>query len=344
MSIAFANGDSYQLVPWSGPTVASGNLTWAMRVFATATTLASDQQMAFLDTSGGATCVLFIDDHAGAGPRNWAAFVTNDAFTIFAQATDPSALTLNTWYHVAMTWDGTSTRLYVNGVLVNTNTPAATTRTGNWSNWGAPSNFQGSMQDVVTYNAALSVDEIKQLYRSRIPQRRANLVMHMPYITAPGLGNYSGVGNNVVYSGGGSPALGDETAGIPWGTPDSSVVIKKAAVNTAALAGNTLETGTMLAALAVSGNQLETGSALAVAGLAGGGVQTASMQAVASFLGATVQSAGETAVAQMLASILETGGMTATSSGGGGGSAATRNLTNPARRPLHILSRRGARR
>lgn len=268
MSILFAGGTSYQLVPWSGPTIASGNFTVAMRLYATTATLLSDQQMFFLDTSGGATAVLFIDDHGGAGPKNWAGFVTNDAFSIFAQATDPSTLTLNTWYHVAMTWDGTSTRLYVNGALVATNTPAATTRTGNWSNWGAPGNFDGAVQDVVTYNAALTVDEIMQLYRARMPLRRTNLVMWLPMLTAPGLDNLSGVGVNAALSGG-APGAGNDLAAVPWGVGISPQAFRLAPLLAISASGSQLETGNVTVTLsksaASSGSQLETG--LVTAGL-----------------------------------------------------------------------------
>jgi glucose/arabinose dehydrogenase/PKD repeat protein len=77
----------------------------------------------------------------------------------------PSALALNAWSHLAMTWDGANIRLYVNGAQVST---AALTGTafastgplrigGNnvWSEW-----FNGVIDDVRVYSRALSAAEV----------------------------------------------------------------------------------------------------------------------------------------------------------------------------------------
>jgi len=70
------------------------------------------------------------------------------------------ALTPGTWWHVAATWDGTTTRLYVNGTLVGSSTTAlkapsgsATTYVGLGEN--APP-FQGDLDEVAYYGQALS--------------------------------------------------------------------------------------------------------------------------------------------------------------------------------------------
>ncbi|MSR71450.1 MAG: LamG domain-containing protein [Candidatus Taylorbacteria bacterium] len=75
------------------------------------------------------------------------------------------------WYHVTVTWDGTTTRLYVNGVQENSaaggrpdNQPASReVRIGNFKGY-ASSEFQGPIDDVRVYSRALSVAEVKQLY------------------------------------------------------------------------------------------------------------------------------------------------------------------------------------
>jgi hypothetical protein len=77
----------------------------------------------------------------------------------------PSALALNAWSHLAMTWDGTTLRLYVNGAQAST---AALTGTaavssgplrigGNavWPEW-----FSGLIDDVRVYNRALTAAEV----------------------------------------------------------------------------------------------------------------------------------------------------------------------------------------
>ena len=77
----------------------------------------------------------------------------------------PSALPLNTWSHLAMTWDGLTMRLYVNGTQVSTSALTGTVRTstsplrmgGNavWPEW-----FNGVIDEVRVYNRALSAAEV----------------------------------------------------------------------------------------------------------------------------------------------------------------------------------------
>ena len=70
------------------------------------------------------------------------------------------SLTLNVWSHLAVTYDGTTVRLYVNGGIADTSTyagsiPASTgpLRLGGnaiWQEW-----FRGDLDDVRVYNRAL---------------------------------------------------------------------------------------------------------------------------------------------------------------------------------------------
>ncbi len=79
--------------------------------------------------------------------------------------TGPSALPVNTWSHLAATYDGSNLRLYVNGTLVRT---AAATgamapstgalRIGGNSIWGEY--FAGLIDEAHVYNRALSASEI----------------------------------------------------------------------------------------------------------------------------------------------------------------------------------------
>jgi hypothetical protein len=80
--------------------------------------------------------------------------------------TDPSALPLNTWSHLAGTYDGATLRLYVNGALVASQafTGAITTspgalRLGGNSVWGEY--FRGRLDEVRIYNRPLSQAEIQ---------------------------------------------------------------------------------------------------------------------------------------------------------------------------------------
>jgi hypothetical protein len=78
--------------------------------------------------------------------------------------------TINKWEHVVMTYDGSDTYLYVNGVLRSgpiATTPGSPTvdaaRLGRRLDNSFPS--AGSIDDVRIYNRALSATEISQLYR-----------------------------------------------------------------------------------------------------------------------------------------------------------------------------------
>jgi hypothetical protein len=81
-------------------------------------------------------------------------------------ATGPTAPALNTWTHMAATYDGSAVRLYVNGTQVasapQTGPLAASTGAlrlgGNslWAEW-----FAGRLDDVRIYNTALSGTQIQ---------------------------------------------------------------------------------------------------------------------------------------------------------------------------------------
>jgi len=78
----------------------------------------------------------------------------------------PAALPLNTWTHLAATFDGTTVRLYVNGVEVasQTQTTPLTTSTATLQIGGdaySGENFAGRIDEVRIYNRALSPSEIQ---------------------------------------------------------------------------------------------------------------------------------------------------------------------------------------
>jgi Concanavalin A-like lectin/glucanases superfamily len=80
-------------------------------------------------------------------------------------AVGTAALALNTWSHLAVTYDGSALRLYVNGAVVATTAVAGSIPTSNgalrmggnsvWGEW-----FGGLLDDVRIYNRALSAGEI----------------------------------------------------------------------------------------------------------------------------------------------------------------------------------------
>jgi len=89
-------------------------------------------------------------------------------------ANGTSRLPLNAWSHVAVTYDGTSLRLYVNGTLNSatsvtgaTATSALPMRIGGNSIWGEF--FSGRIDDVRIYNRALSPAELQADMATPVP-------------------------------------------------------------------------------------------------------------------------------------------------------------------------------
>lgn len=83
------------------------------------------------------------------------------------------AFTANTWYHVAITWDGTTINQYINGALDKTaaygsngtcSMPVIYLGTSVYSNKLAQETDECSLSDFRVYCTALSADDIKELY------------------------------------------------------------------------------------------------------------------------------------------------------------------------------------
>ena len=79
----------------------------------------------------------------------------------------------NQWIHVAGVYDGTTMRIYKNGVEVAKNAKSGSLRTGSASVWvgdnppNAQRPFEGSIDDVQVYSRALSVAEVQGLHKAQ---------------------------------------------------------------------------------------------------------------------------------------------------------------------------------
>jgi PKD repeat protein len=108
---------------------------------------------------GGLIYALYAGD--GTGKPTGQVFTTGE-FRVTGLANTP----LNAWTHLASTWDGTTLRLFVNGVEVSSRALGGTLRTstgvlrigGNsvWAEW-----FRGLIDEVRLYNRALTAGEIQ---------------------------------------------------------------------------------------------------------------------------------------------------------------------------------------
>ncbi len=82
-------------------------------------------------------------------------------------------LSLNHWHQIVGTYDGSIVKLYVNGVLINSN--PATLSIGNNSmpvcigSYLGAYNFKGLVDDVRIYNRALTQDGVLGLYNKELP-------------------------------------------------------------------------------------------------------------------------------------------------------------------------------
>src|SRR5262249_4568408 len=103
--------------------------------------------------------------YANDGPNQPPAGYINRAGTD-VEAAGTSVLPLNTWSHLAVTYDGSNIRLYVNGAQVGTkaqtgniNSSTAPLRFGGDSVWGEY--FNGLIDEVRVYNIALTAAQIQ---------------------------------------------------------------------------------------------------------------------------------------------------------------------------------------
>jgi hypothetical protein len=85
-----------------------------------------------------------------------------------------SAVPLNTWTHLAMTYDGTTMRMFVNGVQVSTRAvggaavvTSGALRIGGNAVWGEY--FKGTIDEVRIYNRALTATEIQTDMNTPVP-------------------------------------------------------------------------------------------------------------------------------------------------------------------------------
>lgn len=136
-----------------------------------------------------------------ANPNNYQFAIADGQASFYLDANDGagvrSTTTLYTgqWYHVAATWDGSTVRIYVNGVLETTQARTGTigidTRTLYIGGRPGSDQFDGRLDDVRLYNRALSAEEVALLSASG-----SGLIAHWTFDDATGVAVLDSSGNN----------------------------------------------------------------------------------------------------------------------------------------------------
>ena len=130
------------------------------------------------DSWGSGSAANTIVRKGDTNPNNFGFQVSDGRVELLLDGSDAAGIRGNTvlstgqWYHVAATWDGTTAKIYVNGVLDNSPgtakaAPIATdTRPVYLGGRPGADYFDGMIRDVRMYNRPLLATEIVQVVRA----------------------------------------------------------------------------------------------------------------------------------------------------------------------------------
>jgi len=163
-AIAFNGVNSYVLVP------NSADFKLTTQVSMEAWVYAGDQKTAKIMEKGDW-------DGQGIGQdkwQGWQADIVTAGGTKYSIDWGLGRPDLNTWYHVAYTYDGATLRLYVNGVEVNSKAASGSLKVNSrpisiGSDGGTQKFFNGTIDQARIYDAALTADQILAHYDALKP-------------------------------------------------------------------------------------------------------------------------------------------------------------------------------
>ena len=174
----------------------------------------------------------------------WALALSNGIPQFFshgtAQLSGPSTIPLNQWTHLAISFDGTFKRLYVNGAkvasqgglgsLVYDANPIPVTIGSDWAANTSNSRFTGLVDEVAIYNRALTSNEIADIYNADFVGKNIT----QPYFTTPSQLPKVALGTNfsqpLMTILGTPPISFSLSAGIPPGTLVTGLVSGTASI------------------------------------------------------------------------------------------------------------------
>jgi hypothetical protein len=158
-ALSFSGTGKWVTVPDSTSLHLTTGLTIEGWMNPTANGAGSWRAMAVKETAGGLSWALYPFGDAGFPSAH--VFTTSELW-----ARGPTKPALNAWTHVAATYDGTTIRLYINGVqaatapqtgaLIASTQPLRFGGDAPWGEW-----FQGSLDELRVYNRALTAAEVQ---------------------------------------------------------------------------------------------------------------------------------------------------------------------------------------
>ncbi len=139
---------------------------------------------------------------------NFAGIDTAGAYTSWQEVTSTTFLNLNTWYHVAGTFDGDTLKCYINGNLAGTTPFKGTIRDSSaydlkigrlaYTGIGQDRFFNGKIDEVRIWNRALSQSELQSNMNNHIdPAIQTGLVGYWRFNEATGTIIADSSGNNL---------------------------------------------------------------------------------------------------------------------------------------------------
>jgi hypothetical protein len=163
-ALAFDGRTGYAVIPaGSGSTaLPSGNSTWSVEAWFKTSAAFNFNFLAFLGASSSKTTVqLYLDSGGHVCLDSWGTAI----------CTPQGSYNGNTWHHAVGTYDGTTAKLYVDGVLTASSTALGpenisygNAAIGAQYNGGYANLFNGALDEVAIYGSALSASQVAAHY------------------------------------------------------------------------------------------------------------------------------------------------------------------------------------
>ncbi len=164
-AVTFDGSSAYVSIPYNSALNPSG--AFSVELWAYPTSLNSQYQGVVASRAYPNGWVIYKDNN-----NNWSFWINSGAGML--AVTSPDAISNSTWYHLVATFDGTTAKLYVNGIQVASGTPSTFTANSSQTltiGQGEPGStffFAGRVDEVSFYNTALSKAQVTSHFQAGI--------------------------------------------------------------------------------------------------------------------------------------------------------------------------------